>query len=65
MSFQNSDRPFLVVGNGGHAKAVSDLLHGRSVTHFDSPDSVIPEGDYAGAVIAIGDNAKRHRIAIR
>jgi sugar O-acyltransferase (sialic acid O-acetyltransferase NeuD family) len=64
MSAQNSDLPFLVVGNGEHARAISDLLHGKSVSYFDVPDALIPNRDYSGAVIAIGDNSKRQRIAM-
>ena len=63
MSVQNSDSPFLFVGNGEHARAISDLLHGRSVFHFDLHDAPIPNRDYSGAVIAIGDNSKRQGIA--
>jgi acetyltransferase EpsM len=64
MSPKNSDSPFLVVGNGEHARAISDLLgDGASVIHFDLHDALIPQREYAGAVIAIGDNAKRQRIA--
>jgi acetyltransferase EpsM len=64
MRVQNSDSPFLVVGNGEHARAISDLLHGKSVFHFDVHDALVPNREYSGAVIAIGDNSKRQRIAI-